>query len=64
MSNAEETSIMVQGVTDEDKTFGDSSFGIGRLGWVSSIGLDKRILKAIHDLGYAHPTLVQVCSWN
>ncbi|KNB46670.1 RNA helicase [Blastocystis sp. subtype 4] len=42
---------MVQGVTDEEKTFDDSSFG-----------LDKRILKAVHDLGYAHPTLVQAQS--
>ncbi len=64
MSNTEETSIMVQGVTDEEKTFDDSSFGFVCLISLRSVGLDKRILKAVHDLGYAHPTLVQVCTWN
>ena len=46
MSNTEETSIMVQGVTDEEKTFDDSSFGFVCLISLRSVGLDKRISRS------------------
>lgn len=60
MTTAEEESVMVQGVTDEEKTFDDPCFGIRMSSGMKDVGLDKRILKAIHEMGYAHPTLVQV----
>ena len=66
MQDANDTNVIVQSVVDSEKTFDACEFGMAVLEARSRLGLDKRILKATKDMGYEHPTLVQVglfCRW-
>lgn len=60
MQSQEDADTIIQGVTNEEKTFNAPEFGLlcERSWWF--LGLDKRILKAVNGMGYTHPTLVQV----